>query len=113
MLARHVNKTDQELIQRLQEETKISGASTFTDRPTAQEVVDAVLTDPDHKQRIQQWLNSNKGSNLALDYKGEKVIGRGVFRDSPKKIYHLKNAVIVLKKDQEWGYYILTGYPKK
>lgn len=113
LLARHVNKTDQELIQRLQNDSKISGASTFTDRSTAQEVVDAILTDPDHQQTIQQWLKSNKGNNLALDYKGDEVIGRGVFRDSPNKVYNLTNAVIILKKDEKHDYYILTGYPKK
>lgn len=113
LLERHVNKTDQELIQRLQEDSKISGASTFTNRSTAQEVVDAVLSDPDNQQNIQQWLESNKGNNLALHYKGDKVIGRGVFRDSPNQVYNLTNAVIILKKDEKYGYYILTGYPRK
>ena len=102
LLERHVNKTDQELIQRLQEDSKISGASTFTD-----------YYGEGNQQNIQQWLESNKGNNLALHYKGDKVIGRGVFRDSPNQVYNLTNAVIILKKDEKYGYYILTGYPRK
>lgn len=112
LLERHVGKTDKELIQRLNQ-SKISGASTFTDRATAQQVVDAVLNDPDNQKKIQQWLTSNNGKNLALSYKGDKVIGRGVFKDSRQRVYNLTHALIILKKDGAADYYILTGYPTR
>src|SRR5262249_5639760 len=42
-LDRHIGKTDEELVERLQRERDISSASTYTDRETAERVIGAAL----------------------------------------------------------------------
>ncbi|MED4968971.1 RNase A-like domain-containing protein [Parageobacillus toebii] len=112
LIARHVGKTDAELLQRLKDNPKITGASTFTDRATAEKVASEVLNDPNNKKIIQAWLSNPKiKSTLVLPYQGTEIIGRGVQRGSTT-VEHMTNAKIVLKKDGAGGF-ILTGYPTK
>ncbi|MDR6999663.1 RNase A-like domain-containing protein [Neobacillus niacini] len=110
LIERHVGKTAEKLIQRMESNPRISGSSTFIDRATAERVVSNVLNDTDNNKVIQSWLNNpQSGSTLVLTYQGNDVIGFGVKRDSPT-IENMKNARIVLKKNGE-GNFILTGYP--
>lgn len=97
LIARHVGKTDAELLQRLKDNPKITGASTFKDRATAEKVASEVLNDPNNKKIIQAWLSNPKSSStLVLPYQGTEIIGRGVQRGSTT-VEHMKNAKIVLK----------------
>ncbi|WP_278343304.1 RNase A-like domain-containing protein [Parageobacillus thermoglucosidasius] len=48
LIAKHVGKTDAELLQRLKDGPKITGASTFKDRATAEKIVSKVLNDPEN-----------------------------------------------------------------
>jgi len=112
LISRHVGKTDAELLQRLKDNPKITGASTFKDRATAEKVASEVLNDPNNKKIIQAWLSNPKSkSTLVLPYQGTEIIGRGVHKGSTT-VEHMSNAKIVLKKD-EAGNFILTGYPTK
>src|SRR5262245_32915992 len=52
-LARHVGKTDAELVERLRREPQISTASTYTDRATAERVVGAALASAGRS--FEQW----------------------------------------------------------
>lgn len=110
LIERHVGKTDEELLQRLQNDSRITGASTFTDRATAEKVANATLSDPNNQRIIRDWLNNPRSrSTIALDYYNNDIIGRGVRRGSTTA-HDMKNAKIVLKKDGN-GNFILTGYP--
>ncbi|MFB7121725.1 WXG100 family type VII secretion target [Bacillus tropicus] len=109
LLERHVGKTDEELLQRIQSDTRIAGASTFTDRASAEKIAATVLNNPRNQVRIQSWLNSPRDNNLILRYQGTEIIGRGVIRGSTT-VEDMSNAKIVLKKDRN-GSFILTGYP--
>ncbi|ATO36861.1 hypothetical protein B1691_01610 [Geobacillus sp. 47C-IIb] len=112
LIARHVGKTDEELLQRLKDNPKIKGASTFKDRATAERVASEVLNDPNNQKMIQEWLSNPKAkSTLVLSYQGTEIIGRGVQRGSTT-VENMTNAKIVLKKDGA-GNFILTGYPTK
>ncbi|WP_051529945.1 RNase A-like domain-containing protein [Anoxybacteroides tepidamans] len=112
LIARHVGKTDAELLQRLKDNPKITGASTFKDRATAEKVASEVLNDPNNQKIIQAWLSNPKAkSTLVLPYQGTEIIGRGVQRGSTT-VEYMTNAKIVLKKDGA-GNFILTGYPTK
>jgi hypothetical protein len=112
LIARHVGKTDAELLQRLKDNPKVTGASTFKDRATAEKVASEVLNDPNNQKIIQSWLSNPKSkSTLVLPYQGAEIIGRGVQRGSTT-VEHMTNAKIVLKKDGA-GDFILTGYPTK
>ncbi len=43
LLERHVGKTDEELVKRLEEQSYITGASTFYDRATAERLIQIVI----------------------------------------------------------------------
>uniref|UniRef100_UPI002E29A057 RNase A-like domain-containing protein n=1 Tax=Aquibacillus kalidii TaxID=2762597 RepID=UPI002E29A057 len=110
LLERHVGKTDAELLERIRNNPRINGSSTFTERATAERVASEVLNDLDNKKAIESWLNNPQSkSNLVLTYEGTDTIGRGVKRGSTT-VENKTNARIVLKKDGK-GNYILTGYP--
>jgi len=109
LIKKHIGKTDAELLQRLQNDSRITGSSTFTDRATAEKIVATVLNNPRNQARIQSWLNSPRDNNLILRYHGTEIIGRGVIKGSTT-VEDMSNAKIVLKKDKN-GSFILTGYP--
>ncbi|MGM1032756.1 MAG: ribonuclease YeeF family protein [Bacillota bacterium] len=110
LIERHVGKSDEELLERIRNNPRINGSSTFKDRAIAEKVASKVLSDINNKKAIESWLsNPQSKSNLVLTYKGTEVIGRGVKRGSTT-VENMTNARIVLKKDGE-GNYILTGYP--
>ncbi|NFT93942.1 hypothetical protein FDF86_16570 [Clostridium botulinum] len=115
LLEKHVGKSEQELLERLKNQPKISGSSSFSDKNIAEDVCYKILSDKNNKIKINEWLSdSKKGNKLVLDYKGieEELIGIGVKKGeiSAKDMY---NGMVVLKKDGKGGYYILTGYPTK
>ncbi|WP_302467481.1 RNase A-like domain-containing protein, partial [Shouchella clausii] len=110
LIERHVGKTDEELLERIRNNPRINGSSTFKDRAIAEKVASEVLNDINNKKAIEPWLsNPQSKSNLVLTYEGTEVIGRGVKRGSTT-VENMTNARIVLKKDGERNY-ILTGYP--
>ncbi|ARB37818.1 hypothetical protein FC605_13110 [Bacillus subtilis] len=113
LIERHVGKTDEELIQRLDKSKmsnkKISGSSSFKDRATAERVANSALTN--NKAKIEKWLNSDVKKPLVLSYKGNEVLGRGIPKGEDT-ITDLTNAKIILKKNKD-GSFILTGYPTR
>ncbi|MBU8788519.1 MULTISPECIES: T7SS effector LXG polymorphic toxin [Bacillus] len=113
LIKKHVGKTDEELFQRLKEDLKITGSSTFKDRATAEKVASTVLRDPKNISKIKKWLsNPNSRPTLPLSYKGNgEILGRSVERGS-NAAEDVTNAKIILKKDKNKEF-ILTGYPIK
>ncbi|XAZ39117.1 T7SS effector LXG polymorphic toxin [Bacillus velezensis] len=95
LIERHVGKTDEELLERLQINKKIRASSSFTDRPTAERVANETLIK--HKKEIEEWLKSDVNDPLPLPYRGTEVIGRGV-RKGSNEVKDMTNARIVLKK---------------
>jgi hypothetical protein len=109
VLRKHVGRTDDELRERLQRERNISGASTYTDRATAEHAVGEALALS--QGRIQRWLNRSGGHpNLVLDYDSRQAIGRTLNRgdDQSRPCSH---AIVVLKYAAP-SYYVLTSYPE-
>jgi hypothetical protein len=110
VLRKHVGQTDDELRERLKEEPNISGASTYTDRATAERVIGAAMADS--RDRIQRWLErGGRHPNLVLDYNASVPIGRTLNRgdSQPRPCSH---ALIVLKYDSPGSYHVLTSYPE-
>lgn len=109
VLRKHVGRTDDELRERLEHEHNISGASTYTDRSTAEHAIGAAIAAS--QDRIQRWLNRSGGRpNLVLDYDSHQPIGRTINRgDSQSR--PCSHAVVVLKYSAP-SYYVLTSYPE-
>jgi toxin YxiD len=110
ILRRHVGRTDEQLLERLDHERNISGASTYTDRATAERAVGAAIAQS--QDRIQRWLNRKSGHpNLVLDYDAGQPIGRTINRGESQS-RPCSHALIVLKYDPPSGYHVLTSYPE-
>src|SRR5260370_269006 len=80
-LARHVERTDAELAERLRREPQISAASTYTDRATAERAVGAALAAAGRP--LDAWENrSGRRPNLVLHYteRGGQPLGRSLSR---------------------------------
>jgi hypothetical protein len=109
-LARHVGRTDDQLRERLRREPRISAASTYVDRATAEAVVATTLAR--ERARVEKWL-ARRGPrpNLALDYRGTTPVGRSLTRRNPQPVT-CSNAVVVLRWDGRRGFFVLTSYPE-
>ncbi|MBK8560826.1 RNase A-like domain-containing protein [Candidatus Amarobacter glycogenicus] len=108
-LARHVGKSDAELLARLKAEPDISAASTYTDRATAERVVAQVITKK--RAEIEKWeARDGSRTNLALRLALGVVIGRSIEQGETRAV-EVRDAVVVLR----WtgtGWYVLTSYPE-
>lgn len=111
LIGRHVNQSVQALAARLQVDTKIPAASTFTDQLTAETAVTAALDA--NEQQISTWLNGASKANLRVDYTSSTPVGVTLQRGASAPIPAYKFRVILVKDpSQSLGYYILTGYPE-
>ncbi len=110
LLARHVGKTEEQLRQRLKSDTRISAASSFTDRIVADTTVAAAIAA--NRGRIGSWLQGNE-PRLVLSYRQSQPCGISLSRKSPKA-REARAARLVLIRDPKFmgGWRILTGYPE-
>jgi len=110
ILRKHVGQTDDELRERLQRERRITGASTYTDRPAAESAVGAAIAAS--QERIQRWLNRSGGHpNLVLDYDSPTPVGRTINRGESES-RPCSHALVILKYAGPGQYYVLTSYPE-
>ena len=110
ILRKHVGQTDDQLRERLEREPRITGASTYTDRPTAEHAVGAAIAKS--QDRVERWLNRSGGHpNLVLDYDSEAPIGRTINRGENQS-RRCSHALVVLKYAGPNDYYVLTSYPE-
>jgi toxin YxiD len=110
ILRKHVGQTEEQLRERLERERNITGASTYTDRSTAEHVVGAAIAES--QGQIQRWLDrSGRHPNLVLDYESPDPIGRTMNRgeNHSRPCMH---ALVVLKYGGPSRYYVLTSYPE-
>jgi len=110
ILRKHVGQTEEQLRRRLERERNITGASTYTDRPTAEHTVGAAIANS--RGEIQTWLNrSGRHANLVLDYDSDVPVGRTMNRGEYQS-HVCQHAVVVLKYNGPDSYYVLTSYPE-
>ncbi len=109
ILRKHVGQSDDELRQRMQRESRITGASTYTDRPTAERAVGAAIAHAHDK--IDRWLSGGSHQNLVLDYDSPTPVGRTINRGE-SEAHPCGHAVVVLKYSGVNNYYVLTSYPE-
>jgi toxin YxiD len=108
-LKKHVGRTDEQLQERLRRE-RISAASTWTDRETAETTVAEALRA--EERRIDSWMRRGyPRANLALHYDRGRPIGRSLQRGEEQTV-NCTSAVIVLRADGPDSFYVLTTYPE-
>ncbi|MFY9904972.1 MAG: RNase A-like domain-containing protein [Terriglobales bacterium] len=110
ILRKHVAQTEEQLRQRLERERNITGASTYTDRSTAERAVGSAIAQS--QSEIQNWLiQPGRHPNLVLDYDSEVPIGRTMNRGEYQSRV-CEHAIVVLKYNGPNHYYVLTSYPE-
>jgi hypothetical protein len=111
-LARHVGKTDEELIERLRREPDISSASTYTDRETAERVIEAALASGGSS--FQKWrARQGRRPNFVLHYDADEAVGRSIRRGHTSSV-PCERAVVVLRwDDRRQQMFVLTSYPEE
>ena len=110
ILRKHVGQTEEQLRERLERERNITGASTYTDRSTAEHAVGAAIAQS--QGEIQNWLSQpGRHPNLVLDYDGDGPIGRSMNRGEYQSRV-CAHAIVVLKYNGPNHYYVLTSYPE-
>ena len=108
-LGRHVGQTDADLLARLDSNSRLRSASTFTDQSTAESVIGQTIST--NRNQLNAWVNSAKpGDRLRLDYSGTDVIGRGATRGAG--VGDRTNARVILQMRENGKYHILTAYPE-
>lgn len=112
LLRRHVGKTEEELIDRLESQPGIRSASSFPDRRVAEVVVGLVIAS--RQKEIAKWLRGDE-ERLTLDFTANRPVGIMVSRRS-MRAEPVHSVRLVLERDAEFeplGWRILTGYPQK
>jgi hypothetical protein len=110
-LARHVDKDDAWLADRLANDPRILAASSFNSLADARLAIRAALTE--HRARINNWANTTaRNKRRAWGYDGSffagRVFERGDADGVPDRSTDLK---VVLKADGKGGCTLLTAYP--
>jgi hypothetical protein len=110
-LARHVGKTDAELIERLRREPQISSASTYTDRATAERVVGSALASPG--RGFDAWrARTGRRPNFVVRHADSSTIGRSLARGRSASV-PCTRALVVLRWDERRNrFFVLTSYPE-
>lgn len=111
-LSRHVGLTDADLRERLRRDQRISAASTYTDRPTAEEAVTLALLA--NRKRVDGWvMREGSRANLVIDWPGDgRVLGRSLLRGKKDPV-PCTRALVILKWNNETEiYHVLTSYPE-
>jgi hypothetical protein len=110
IIRKHVGQSESQLRQRLDRERNITGASTYTDLPTAERAVGAAIAQS--QREIQNWLDRpGRHPNLVLDYDSPDPIGRTMNRGENQSRV-CQHALVVLKYNGPNHYYVLTSYPE-
>jgi hypothetical protein len=109
-LDKHVDRSDEQLRERLERERDISAASTWTDINSAEETVAAAIHA--NQQKIDRW--NERGyprPNLALHFDAGRPIGR-TMHHGENSSEPCSGAVVVLKANRDGGFFVLTTYPE-
>ncbi|GAA3915052.1 RNase A-like domain-containing protein [Luteimonas lutimaris] len=109
LIDRHVGKTEQQLLDRLQKEN-ISASSSFRDLPSAEHFIAETIAE--HQDKIDAWVDGKGGNRLVLDAHFDASTGISIKRGDTQAedVFSVK---LVLERSNALGigYRIVTGYP--
>lgn len=109
LIERHVGKSEQDLLDRLNREN-ISASSSFRDLPAAEHFIAATIAE--NQSQVDAWLAGQGGKRLVLDERFDASTGISVKRGDTQAqdVFSVK---LVLERSDALGigYRIVTGYP--
>ena len=111
-LSRHVGLSDADLRERLRRDPRLSAASTYTDRDTAEAAVTAAIQAG--RKRVDRWVaRTGSRANLVVEWRGTgKVLGRSLRRGAKEPVPCTRALVVLRWNDDAEIYYVLTSYPE-
>ena len=112
-LARHVGRTDSQLLERLAREPRILAASAYTDRATAELVVGLALER--ERNKLDAWRRrdgSRPNLVLHVDAPRGPPIGRVMHRGSRQSVPATYALVVLRWNEGLHQFYVLTSYPE-
>jgi hypothetical protein len=109
-LLKHVDKTAEQLRQRLADEPTIHRSSSFYSRAAAEDAVSEMLAR--HHGQIQNWLRTDS-PDLSLRGRREQLIGL-TLRRGQTHAAEVNGVLVYLRRDTEMsvGYHIHTAFPR-
>ena len=107
-IAKHVGKTDGELLQRLRDQPWLKRSSSFTDQRLAESELSRVLAAND--SHITDWLGHGKRP-LELNATASRIVGRCALQGGTIVDTNSFRAVLLRDASMPQGYRILTAYP--
>ena len=110
LIERHVGKSEQWLLDRVNREN-ISAASSFRDLPEAEHFVAQTIAR--HQDRIDAWVDGQGGNRLVIDATFDASTGISVERgdSDASDVFSVKLVLERSSKLEDIGYRIVTGYP--
>lgn len=108
-LARHLGKSDADLLARVQAQPNITGSSSWSNRAIAEASIADVLSA--NSSGVQSWL-AGSGNKLVLNGGGSSTVGRYVAQGS-SSVQNVSGVRVVLVRDPSlgMGYRIQTAFP--
>ncbi len=109
LIERHVGKTEQDLLDRLEREN-ISASSSFRDLPSAEHFIAATIAE--NQDKIDAWVDGKGGNRLVLSESFDAETGISIKRGDTEAT-DVHSVKIVLERSDKLGigYRIVTGYP--
>lgn len=109
LIERHVGKSEQWLIDRVNRDN-VSAASSFLDLPAAECLVSETIAG--HQDRIDVWLGGQGGNRLVIDSRFDARTGISVARGDTEAAEVFSVRLVLERSGQlDVGYRIVTGYP--
>ncbi|PVV69266.1 type IV secretion protein Rhs, partial [Pseudomonas sp. HMWF011] len=109
LIKKHVERTDYQLVERLEVEPHIPAASTFKTLEDAEALVSKSLAS--HSQEISKFLQGTKDKHIIREHSSQPV-GLSVIRGTTESIPVYKFMLVLIRKPKmPDGYLLLTGYP--
>ena len=111
IIRKHVGRTDEQLLARLESEPNIPASSTFNTLEEAETIVSKSLAN--HQQKIINFKSGNK-SKLIIKDRSSQPVGVSIIKGTEKSV-PVYRFLLVLKRAPKMpdGYLLLTGYPEK
>jgi hypothetical protein len=115
----HIDVDDPTLIQRATENPKLTEVSRYNNVTDYEKAVNESLNDSVRQKQIKEWLTTeNKNETLVMTYRTKdgkslgKVLDTSRLAEGEKAFSNTDKAQIILKKKPDGsGYYILTSFP--
>lgn len=110
-LARHANKSDEFLLERISPPAALKQASTYADEAAAERYTYSALEA--HDLDVRSWLIASPTDTLKLTTYFDHPVGATMFKDEPGMLKPLWGNVVRLRRDPAMpsGYRVVTSYP--